>query len=642
MKRKIVSLLLALAVSVSVTACTEGTENPESKQETTQESGSSENQESKASEESKTESVEPDSTPAVELAREDAILFRNYYADDYYGIDQHGEIYSEYHWKDVCEALLSQGKDFRNATISAIGDGAVFFYQYENMGNRWGYRVYAVDVNEKKYQEIWSSPENWWLESIDYYNGKLYVTASTDNFAKEEHIFVKNASFQFQEESNPSKELASLLEGYNTTIYSSNLGNRYGCCSLTRSFEENGYVVGYKDQKYYKITKDGSISVISGMPEDYVYVQAYDKDVVIYSAVNENTGANGYYCVKLSDGSRDTIVQDDLFFTFLAYADGKVYYAIRSEKPFVMKNNEVCEYDVATGKEERLYSEDSVPGATEVEPGTEGFQVIHGEIYFLKLIGDEVHYVMFDTKSRSGIQDYGIVVDKKSVFQYGTVVYEANVNYCPYCGTPMEKDYQEEFQLDSKYSAQAEKINKKLRLGMQWVLDGKNVTLVESNEDCADHKANPTIWCTTMETEISGAEILSNRYLAVNYSGYWYGGGAHGMPSVSQRLFDLQTGEELQLVHFYNDTDESFKKLVAEKTKQDFLSYDEGASPYFAEDAQTVYNEAYEMADLIASNVLFEEKGVTILYAPYDMGPYASGFIEIFISYEELLDRPKL
>lgn len=641
MKRKIVSLLLALAVSVSVTACADGTENTESTQETSQESGSSENQESKASAESSTESIAPENTPAVEMAREDAILFRQYYADVYYGLDQYGEVYSEYPWKETCEALLKQGKDFSNATIFAIGDGVVYFYQYEYSNDCRGYHVYAVDVNEKKYQEIWSSPENWWLDSIDYYNGKLFVTTSND-YAKEEHVYVKDASFQFREESSPSKQVLPKLEGYNVTVYSTNLGNRYGCCSITRSFEENGYVIGYKDQHYYKISKDGDISVIAGMPEDYVYVPAYDKDAVIYSAVDENTGTSGYYCVKLSDGSRDTIVKDDRFFTYLAYEGGKVYYAIRSENPFVITNHEVCQYDVATGSDERLYSEDTVPGATLLEPGTEGFQVIRGEIYFLKLIGDEVHYVLFDTKSKSGFQDMGLVVDKKSVFQYGTVVYEANVNYCPYCGTPLEKDYQEEFQIDPKYSAKADVINQKLRLGLQWVLDGKNVTLVESNEDCGDHKENPTIWCMTMEAEISDVKILSDRYLAVDYSGYWYGGGAHGMPSISQRLFDLQTGEELAFEHFYGDSDEKFKKLVAEKTKQDFLSYEEGMSPYFAEDAQTVYNEAYELADMKALNILFDEKGVSILYSPYDMGPYASGFIEIFISYEELLGRPEL
>ena len=38
----------------------------------------------------------------------------------------------------------------------------------------------------------------------------------------------------------------------------------------------------------------------------------------------------------------------------------------------------------------------------------------------------------------------------------------------------------------------------------------------------------------------------------------------------------------------------------------------------------------------------FQEDGVNLVYPPYDMGPYASGFIEVFISYEELLGRDGL
>ena len=149
------------------------------------------------------------------------------------------------------------------------------------------------------------------------------------------------------------------------------------------------------------------------------------------------------------------------------------------------------------------------------------------------------------------------------------------------------------------------------------------------------------MWCNTVEKEVNKVDILWNQYLTIDYSGYWYGGGAHGMPSSYQRLFDLTTGEELTLKDIYQGSEKSFKQLVAEKTKEDFLSYEEGYAPYFAEDADMVYEEAYEYAGLTSLNIMFYETGISVLYAPYEMGPYASGFIDVFISYEELLGQSK-
>ena len=159
---------------------------------------------------------------------------------------------------------------------------------------------------------------------------------------------------------------------------------------------------------------------------------------------------------------------------------------------------------------------------------------------------------------------------------------------------------------------------------------------------CEDHLENPSIWCETVENEVTGVKELGNHYLAVEYSGYWYGGGAHGYPSIEQYLFDLETGKQLTLKDFYMGSEESFKELVAQKTKEDFLSYEEGYSPYFSDNASAVYNDAYKYASIEGMLTWFYEDGIEVIYPPYDMGPYASGFISVFISYEELLGRSGL
>lgn len=128
----------------------------------------------------------------------------------------------------------------------------------------------------------------------------------------------------------------------------------------------------------------------------------------------------------------------------------------------------------------------------------------------------------------------------------------------------------------------------------------------------------------------------------VDSHGYWFAGGAHGMPYIGQRIFDLSSGEELGVRDFYQGSEKDFKELVARKTKEDFESYSLYESPYYSEDGDQVYQTAYEYADLDATQVIFGEDGVVIVYQPYEMGPFASGFIEVSISYEEFLGRGEL
>jgi len=64
-------------------------------------------------------------------------------------------------------------------------------------------------------------------------------------------------------------------------------------------------------------------------------------------------------------------------------------------------------------------------------------------------------------------------------------------------------------------------------------------------------------------------------------------------------------------------------------------------NPYFAENSQEVYNTAYESVQL-DMNVYFREDGIIYYFYPYEMGSYADGFRDIFISYKDLLGRDTL
>ena len=648
MKRKILGLLIALTLAVSATACTDTGTFESSEESVSKESQTGkESADAGASQESNGAETGQETAPDGKTqGAEYRILYAGYDSGLCYGLDEKGNKVSEYHYNELKENLKKAGKDYSDAVLSVVGDGVYFLYRYEPAGNRYAYRVYAVDASSLEVNPLWTADEGWWLESLDYYQGKLYLTAYGENYQKtKEYVFEKDSdAFSFQVQKSPYAQVLENCNGYELSLYFYNGGDRGGSCCASRLMDEAGYVIGYHENAYYQITKDGQISLMEKMPKKHVYLRAYDSKGAIYSTDDEETGQYGLFCLNLQSGETKPLFSITQNSTFQAYYDGKLYYSTSLKEDLVRVKNSVWQYDVISGKEIKLYEAETIPGATDLQPGVSYFRIIDGEIYFVNLVGTEERWIRAKVDGETArLEDTLLTVSTKGMFQYGTVTFETYEGKCKFCGTTLERYYGEAFQLDAKYSDKADLINQVLRgVILNTVASYQDSDLVQSDADCEEHLEYPIMYCETVEDEVSDVRIFQDQYLVVDCSGYWYGGGAHGYPGMTQYVFDLSSGARLSLKDFYKDSEESFKKLVAEKTKEDYLSYEEDMSPYFSDDKENIYKEAYEMASLEKSEILFEEDGIYVVYAPYVMGPYASGFIEIFISYQELLGRPRL
>ena len=659
MKRKVVGLLLALTLSLGVTACTnvaevksgseEGTKTENSAAKTqSDETGSKDDSSKDASQKDDSGEGKADAGEKKESIKE-RVLFSGYYADVYYGVNEKGEKVSEYRWNEVCDALKERGIEL-NGYVEAMGDGLFFFRDTENIGSSYVHSVYAIDADAKKnwITNVCTLDENWWTNSVDYYQEKLYVTEESGNHQIKESVYERTADGTFVKVDNPYDAVIQNMQGYNLSLHSPDIGSLDTSCSITRVLEENGFVIGYKDG-YFKIAKDGSVTALSGMPSDYRYDIRYDKMGAGFTTYDEASADIAIKGVNFQTGEQVTISGYDSNEgkNILAYKDGKLYYYVYLRDTFVIQKNSVYEYDFTTGKSRLLYTAETTPGATEYLPGINGFTIVGGDAYYIQPIGDQVKWVKRDlSASGSEAVDLGLSIQEKSLFHYGTIAYDTYEERCKGCGIPVVKYYGETFTLDKKYSPAADKINETLKKSLQETIENYQKAGNERDydtEECEYHKAYPTNYCETDEDEISSVTILKNKYLLVDYSGYWYGGGAHGMPHMNQRVFDLTTGEEKFLKDFYQGSEKDFKKLVATKTKENFLSYsDRDGSPYFAATAEDAYKQAYDSVSLDSTTVLFDEDGIYYYYPPYEMGPYAAGYIYIEISYQELLGRPEL
>ncbi len=125
-----------------------------------------------------------------------------------------------------------------------------------------------------------------------------------------------------------------------------------------------------------------------------------------------------------------------------------------------------------------------------------------------------------------------------------------------------------------------------------------------------------------IESHLTLAAVLGNYiWLNYNYSEYW-GGAAHPNSYAAQIILNNTTGESVNYHHFFKSTsDQAMVKLLSKNFKK-----------YYKESPWTVSE-----SDLLTNNFSFGSKGVTFHYSPYEIGPYAMGYVEISVSYKQLL-----
>ena len=111
-----------------------------------------------------------------------------------------------------------------------------------------------------------------------------------------------------------------------------------------------------------------------------------------------------------------------------------------------------------------------------------------------------------------------------------------------------------------------------------------------------------------------------------------YMGGAHGMHSQDYYLYDLDLGSRISfyddiLIH---DSEEGAQLPKLGEQAFDLYLADQGLS------ATEIADHKRTWAFDITENVYFDKEGMVLSYAPYELGPYVMGEIELVLPYEQL------
>lgn len=116
--------------------------------------------------------------------------------------------------------------------------------------------------------------------------------------------------------------------------------------------------------------------------------------------------------------------------------------------------------------------------------------------------------------------------------------------------------------------------------------------------------------------------------ISVWVESYSYLGGAHGNSGTSSYLFDLSLGRFVDPLQIADDP-ETFRTGAAELLIAEAEADAENLPGYWS-DYRDIISHWNEGA------VIFDRIGMTAVYSPYEIGPFAMGTVELTLSYDEL------
>lgn len=119
----------------------------------------------------------------------------------------------------------------------------------------------------------------------------------------------------------------------------------------------------------------------------------------------------------------------------------------------------------------------------------------------------------------------------------------------------------------------------------------------------------------------------ANNIVNIMYTGYYYTGGAHGMPYRSQTIYSLETGEKLGLSQIMKGSE----KEIKDKVVKEFLALMKREPNMMMPDAIQIVKDT-KLSDM---KYYLTPDGICFYYDPYVLAAYAAGFVEVTIPFSE-------
>ena len=513
--------------------------------------------------------------------------------------------------------------------------GDYIFYQESYEGelsdgdlNSCVYKAYNYKTGEDK--ELVTVQ---WGGVIDFYDGKIILTAGTWYAGQyREYWFDPETLEELESDSSfwdnlPYDVVIERITA-NEVLFSAKCAERM--------VDETGYIKVRYNGEYYNYNGK-EMRLFTEFPaedSDDQTIINYDEEHILYSCYDEgNYDKRRLVCINLNTNSREIV--SDTYNKCLGTQGSVTYFVDKGEGLYGQESVTIYSYNIDTSMKEKVITITKKPGGGDTYYPGSTVEITGTALYTYTPLEDDLEWAMIKDGS---LVPLGIDRQEYSWKKYGSIEAESCTKLCDVCGEPIFQCYYEYPVLDSSVCVKAGILNELFKEKAELYVGDLEGWSDESTslQDCEDLGHGQFYGKITYDETIS--DISRNGdYIIVNSNGYWYGGGAHGMPDLESALYSIITGTEASIATIFPGTEEDLKRIVAEKTKEDFLSYSEEDRPYaWDEDADAVYQHAYEYISFENFPATYDEGKLWIDYPPYEMSSYAAGFISVPITYEEL------
>lgn len=531
--------------------------------------------------------------------------------------------------------------------MSAVIDAEAL---YENT------ELYMSGVNQlsKTTQEIDTFPDSVSGELLGYYQGKPYVIYYI--YAEGEGI---RQQYAYCYERQPDGSFAKSQDTLCMTIMDL-YDQGYLFCGTGQDIFVglNAYdrllVWKQEEAKICAVAVDGSILSERQVDPEIINIKGTDGRMIL-AVGNPETSERNYFIYDMdgtaadgSDVKKGVYVWSDG--TYLGLRDGYLYFYRYNKTAFNRNQYYFYRWDLcnAQAAEELLYETQEVvgqPQPREGNNGVAGFTVWKDACYFMDFDGESLWWFDCDLSDDAySLTRLDVVDEYHGIFDAGEILYAGDSYYCGDCGELLYEYYLEGIQLYGDDDV-TDRINETLMADMDESLKNLQEQMQTYQSGMTDeyHVCDDFTFRVTSETTVDGTTRYRFRKegqdgelvcLEVDYSGYEYSGGAHGIPWRSHFLFRLEDGSEIGMADIIGISEDEFRTLAAEYTVADYLGKNH-ALYYFGTEEDELYETVYNYAGFDCGMYLGAD-GVVVEYSPYHLGSFGSGYIEVTIPYSEL------
>ena len=381
---------------------------------------------------------------------------------------------------------------------------------------------------------------------------------------------------------------------------------------------------GNKIKNVIKMPNNSYVNAIAG---DYIWAVHSDWQNDLYEIMIYDLRSGD--CTVMYNGDMSSNPE------VTAVASGKFYGYVCADAYF-HPDMTLFEYDPVKKETKNLMEASENPGSAGYYymPFNSGLAVTEDSVYYIDSVNGKAAWKRFDLNDGK-TYDTTAVAHEAGWSDFAEVTSEKELLKFPGTDLICYKYYLEKTTIKDSVD-HADAINKVLSERYDSIKESA-ISEYEGMQSDESWGKDYTYYCST-EWSLNDIKKIGSHYLVVDYSGYDYYGGAHGMQFNEHHLFDLNSGNELKLADLCDMNDDTFKNLIAMKTVADWKEDD---SQYYKsyEYNPDYANELFDSVREYASKdmaVGFTETGIVVEYTPYQYGPYASGYIYVPVSYEEL------